>query len=191
MAAVPLALNFNQFIEHRNLVPYKALFATETPILKGKTLCEFLINLDQREYSDIKAENLELQKVYAEDVRLSILAAGAIISVLGFIGFSCSDKYSGSHYAFPVAVTSAVACPSVLIAAFIAANPNNPVDIKISEIYDNRLLRLQDKIRSLEGRIGSTNDQQEKEQLIQAKDYFSLKQMSYLAEKTNKIKVTR
>ncbi len=44
---------------------------------------------------------------------------------------------------------------------------------KVKQIYDNRLLRLQDKIRCLEGRLIVINELLETEQLIQAKNHFS------------------
>lgn len=58
-----------------------------------------------------------------------------------------------------------------------------------SDIYDNRLLRLQAKVRDLERRILNTLDEEEREQLQIAKDFFELKRVLYFTKKTNKIDI--
>lgn len=53
-------LDFTGFVENKLCMSYKNLFACEAPLLKGKNLCEFLINLDQEEYQFVAQENKNL-----------------------------------------------------------------------------------------------------------------------------------
>ncbi len=53
------ALNFNGFVEKNSLFSYRELFASESTLLKGKPLCQYLTEMDQQEYEIVKLENAE------------------------------------------------------------------------------------------------------------------------------------
>ncbi len=61
MAIPPVQrFDFSTFVEGKLCMSHKNLFACETPLLKEKNLCEFLINLDQEEYQIATQENKDL-----------------------------------------------------------------------------------------------------------------------------------
>ncbi len=191
--AIP-ALNFTGFVEKKGLFSYRELFASEASLLKGKPLCQYLTDMDLQEYEAVKLENAEFGKW--DEIALSTIAiTGLAIGIIAAFGFFFADKISE---ALPISNSESIMSTSGAIAIGSSAaglgamlTEDKKLKTKVNPIYDNRLLRLQDKVRTLESRIALVQDLQEKEQLMQAKDHFSLKQQRYLAEKVNVINVKK
>lgn len=59
--AIRAPMNFNGFVEGRHSMSFRSLIANETPLLKEADLCEFLVQMDQREYEVLTQENLQLK----------------------------------------------------------------------------------------------------------------------------------
>lgn len=187
-----LALNFNGFVEKNNLLSYRELFASESTLLKGKALCEDLIEMDQQEYESVQLENAELNAVDQTDSSGTVVMGLLALTVIGFVGLAIS--LSKTENDPRLGLISGFIGGGSLCGAYSVALDSDRLQQsrdKISKIYDNRLLRLQDKVRCLESRIVLINEPLEREQLIQAKNHFSLKYERYLAEKINVINVKK
>ncbi|HEX2579499.1 MAG TPA: hypothetical protein VHK67_03755, partial [Rhabdochlamydiaceae bacterium] len=61
-----LSLNFKGFFERSDLFSYRNLFASEADTLKWKSLCEAIIKMDEQEYSLVKSESDELDRVASQ-----------------------------------------------------------------------------------------------------------------------------
>ena len=184
------ALNFNGFVEKNNLISYRELFASESALLKGKPLCQYLTDMDQHEYESVKLENAELStfgQTRLQTVGIELFALSAIIFIGTCIIEACfSDKIKVSDGLIAAGIISGTAVPCIVV-----GREEQLLQDKINKIYDNRLLRVQDKVQKLEGRIAIINESLEKEQLTQAKNHFSLKHQRYLSERHNVLTVKK
>jgi hypothetical protein len=185
MAAV--ALNFNGFVTANSLLSYRELFASESALLKDKPLSQYLTEMDQQEYEIVKLENAELmtfdQAASSKTVGLgliifgliatcgSIISIGTRMSINELVGYS-DDTFFGDAGMGGYLIGG---IGSFATGTAIMVNAAQQLKDKVNEISDNRLLRLQDKIKRLEERISAINEPSEIAQLKLAKDSFYLK----------------
>lgn len=170
----------SDFIDRDDLVSYKGLFAAEAPGLKGRMkLCEELQEMDRKEYDVVRLEQADLRGVQGGDAKknasaLNMTYFGIAVGV-AMLAFAIIRK-SVLLIFFQVAILSY----QFIYALPKALNPNTREETqKIRQIFDDRLSRLQTKIRNLDQRIPLTQDSQAQEQLRLARDYFSTKHNIY------------
>ncbi|MBI3211859.1 MAG: hypothetical protein HYZ47_04150 [Simkania negevensis] len=179
--------SLNGFFEKSNLLPFRVLMARECPLLQGKNLCEFLVQMDQGEYRALQAENITIitfKNSYPYRVKkwgtVGLIGFSSIVFVNAWIRAATAGKEgSGGE--------TALFFLGMMGGALLAIAKENSLNGKVGEIYDSRLLRLSDKIRTLEGKIPQLQETEERDQLHKAKDFFALKYLEYLGKKTRMV----
>lgn len=194
MALAAAGFNFNGFIEVNDLISHRIMIAYGN--IGEAEPCEFLQEMDRREYQILQAEDLELKNIIEKAKTawgpFAVSFGGLALASFSFVSVSSSDSHNDSKtFIIMLAGLSLFGIGTTWGLVKIADSVKVRV-ADIGEIYDKRILRLQSKVRALEGRINDINlDVSEKEQMSKARDFFGLKQQVYIAEKINTVKVKR
>jgi hypothetical protein len=167
----------SEFERRERYIPCESLMAGEISSLKGKLLSPDLIGMDQREYEVIKIEESELQALKLKERNeiewprsRNCMMLFVLSLVVAFIKPLAPLGVFGMLFA---------------VAGYLLGTDSSSVPHKIRDIDDNRLARLQNKVGVLEAKIPTENEY--KEQLRAAKDFFKTKYDIYLGQRNRPI----
>jgi len=155
----------------------ESLMVGEISSLQGKRLPRDLFDMDQREYAVIKAEEFVLKRLSDEEDRQVLVVGGSLLLCASLVIAAVCLAFRN---VFAATISFGVGTLSGVVS--MVAKPTAAKKNKIQDIDDNRLARLQNKVGVLERKIAVTNDES-KEDLIAAKDFFKTKLKIYLARK--------
>lgn len=181
--------NCSEFRERDDLIPCKSLLVQEAPFFKGKSISQELAVMDQAEYQIIKAEEASLEWKNPG----AIVIFGTLISLVSLVGLVVGLFFSNSREEF------GKICGLSIVGVYLGDMIKMPFNYsieqerkgKILEIYDNRLLRLNNKSSTLKQKILKTEDPLIKEELSSARDFFKTKYIVYLAARNKPLNFQR
>jgi len=167
--------DYSDFTERDDLISYKSLFAAEAPGLRGKMkLCEELQDLDREEYEVVCLEQAVLKGLKGGDSKSTL--ASLILPLVGLAMSVCMLVYGIFQQSVLLTLLPVpfLSIDSAVISEIL--NPNSPEELqKIGQIFDNRLSRMNTKLRKINQKISTHKDPETQEQLQLARDYFSTK----------------
>ena|GEM_PF-5464046 len=176
--------------------PY--MLAQETPLLKGQPLCPFLSQMDEAESAVLTGEERsftqEQDTFYTENRLARVLPAvalgsGAVGWGIAGVKFLCSQKApSGKDFILLMSIYILTMGGGIGLKEY--SDRRQALQEKVTfKITDERICRLQDKIRQIENKLRGHLEENEQGQLHRAKDYFRLKEVEMLSSKTNQIQI--
>ena len=147
--------NFKGFYEDAYLLPYRDLFASETDSLRDKRLCQYLAEMDQKEYEIVKLESDELNHYAYISPARRIASLFALIMFGIFAGIYLREQLSryvslGDGVPFDFIVTTWIsALFFAIVSDRILSYDRQRFENKIAEISHKRRERLTDKLIAL------------------------------------------
>lgn len=179
------SFNFLVFHERRHLIPSTSTLASETPELKDKALCRELFDMDIEESQQIRAEESRLRTIEQTDWRLRLRRITLPSAATSTPAWIAQEINNSSNYLLQssnlTSLTFAISVIS-LLGLSVAYMTNNPYSDAIQAINIARLLRLEQKERTLQERLSRGSEHSG--QLLAAKAYFNLQYNLHLAKKT-------
>lgn len=170
--------------------PY--LLASETPLLREQKICDALERMDQEEIPGLDREGRFYDSTVEKIQNRALMTKAALLvgTGAGFVAF-CMAPAAVSTVKFISLIAGGMGTMGVSIEGLgrCVAEEKNAKEKLENDLLDQRILRLQDKTRTIESYLSGTSDQVEARQLNTAKDYFSLKTIEMIAQKTNNINV--
>src|SRR3569832_878564 len=164
--------------------PY--MLACNVPLLSGQTLCSVLENMDKEEQEAIlKDQNQITEKCDAFDREHGLtnkLSSGSTLAglagtVAGFVLQSGDNRGPGLGFAIILGSFCLATCGVTGILLNTTSRSKLFEELE-STIIDERICRLQSKIRNLESQLQKTTSGVENEQLNCAKDFFKTKELT-------------
>lgn len=193
MALQALNFDFKGFIEAEGLFPYRNLFASQSPALVGKPLCELLSKMDKAEYDLLVLENREITLLQEDSDqwfnRLIVidLVALAYVGITYLFGekLRLIEIDNPFKKVFHIAgIFAFVICLATVYAPMYAGDDRR---YKMSTLSQKRTDRLQekfDRIRAEHRALKEANSTSpERTQLRDAKRFFQ-SQLEKIAKRT-------
>jgi len=178
------------------------VLACETPLLRGKTLCPFLKEMDQEEFPlldhDHKEELIRNGLWKSASIRNGLMygGTGVVCIIGGYLLMNMGDKKArqnfdeGASESIGGMVIMGIGVTLLVGAIGFSFLSKDKLYRELdSDIVDERICRLKNKIRIIDEAFLSSPSGIDNDQLLKVRDYFDLKLNKMLLEKTNVINV--
>jgi hypothetical protein len=170
------------------------MLAAEIDSLKGGELCNSLKKMDEKEVQKLNEEETRYKTAIetihnnnsiTRNIGWTMTAIG--VGLFSAALFSSGEaKYNGIFLGTTTSGFGLVMGGGITIAT--AGDLEKKESQKLEhEILDNRILRLMSKNETISFALQNCQDEEEKTQLTECKNYFELKRVELLSNKTNNV----